>query len=199
MKKTAKTPGRVTELEPYDKRKVNLDRIKLDFTTRDLKKLFDPFIDLGRVRLFSWPIETLSPVKTIGKGRTNITLIRPHIFQTDAATPHAGLNMQLSPDRKPAVQMHFRPSAYGITATSAYVMTFKIQTSGPCTFNLAGSFGFVTNGGSRTVNGTTSVSIEFTNVPPNLDLFGFIEQTAGANWNWFSVEIRFPGLVFQRA
>lgn len=196
MKKTT-TRTRPAEAEPFDKRKVNLDRIKLDFTARDLKRLAGPAIEASNLPLFSWPIETLSPVKTVGKGRTNITIIRAHIVQTDAATPYAGLDRNLSPDRKPAVQMHFNPSAYGITANSSYVMTFKIDASGPCSFNLAGSTGLITNAGSFSGNGLRAISLQFANVPANMDLYGYIEQTGGGNWNWYSVEIRFPSLVFQ--
>ncbi len=195
-KKTARTKG--GEAAPFDKRKVNLDKIKLDFTQRDLKRLFDPVIDLGTVPIFSWPIETLSPAKTLGKGRTNLTLIRPTIVQVDAATPHASFDRRESPNRNPAVQMHFEPKAYGITAASTYIMSFKIETSGACTFNLAGSFGLLSNAGARTVNGLTTISLVFKGVPPATHLFGFIEQTAGGQWTWFSTEVRFPSLVLQQ-
>jgi hypothetical protein len=195
-KSTARTKG--GEAAPFDKRKVNLDKIKLDFTQRDLKRVFDPVIDIGTVPIFSWPIETLSPVKTVGRGRTNLTLIRPTIVQTDANTPHASFDRRESPNRNPVVQMHFEPNAYGITAPSTYIMSFKIEAVGACTFNLAGSFGLLSNAGARTVNGLTTISLTFTGVPAATQLFGFIEQTAGGRWNWFSTEVRFPALVLQQ-
>lgn len=193
-KKSARKGG---EAAPFDKRKVNLDKIKLDFTQRDLKRVFDPVIDIGTVPIFSWPIETLSPAKTIGKGRTNLTLIRSTIVQVDATTPHASFDRRESPNRNPVVQMHFEPKAYGITAPSTYIMSFKIEAVGACTFKLAGSFGFLSNAGARTVNGLTTISLTFTGVPPATHLFGFIEQTAGGQWNWFSTDVRHPSLVLQ--
>lgn len=196
MKKPA---GRIKggEAAPFDKRKVNLDKIKLDFTQRDLKRIFDPVIDIGTLPIFSWPIETLSPVKTVGRGRTNITLIRSTIVQTDANTPYAGFDRRESPSRNPVAQVHFEPKAYGITAPSTYIMSFRIEAVGACTFNLAGSFGFLTNAGARTVNGLTTISLTFKDVPSNQQIFGYIEQTAGGQWNWFSTDVRYPSLVLQ--
>lgn len=196
MKNTAsKAAGRVTELEPFDKREVDLAKIKSDITTKVVKSLFSPIIDVSNVGVFQLPIDHLSPVKTVGRGRTNLTLIRPTILQTDATTPYAGFDRRESPSRNPAVQMHFEPKAYGITAVSSYIMSFKIEAVGAITFTLAGSTGFISNAGTRTVNGLTTVSLVFRNVPASAQIFGYLEQTAGGMWNWYSVDARFPALV----
>ena len=135
------------------------------------------------------PIETLSATKTIGRGRTNLTIIVPTIVQIDAAMPSATFNKQ-SQSRNPVIQMHFEPSAYGITSVGTYIMEFTIQAFGQSTFNLSGfgGPGAVLNDGTKVLNGQTRVSLVFQNVPASQQIFGFLEQTAGGAWNWFSTQ-----------
>ena len=96
--------------------------------------------------------------------------------------------------------MHFEPKAYGITAVSTYVMVFSIEVFGQAsTFNLSGftGGGTVANSGSRTLSGQTTVSLVLRNVPPSAQVWGAITQTAGGQWNWYSVQARFPALVIK--
>jgi hypothetical protein len=148
---------------------------------------------------FFRPIELLSPVKTVGHGRTNLTLIMATIMQTDAASPYAGFDIRATPSRHPAVSVHFEPSAYGITATGTYVMTFVVETSGAATFSLNGyaSGGTLSGAGSKTVNGQQTVSLVFANVPPSAQFYGSIEQTGGGAWTWYRSGINYPPLVIQ--
>jgi len=198
MKKARATkPKPRVEIEPFNKRKVDPAKFPLDLTIKDIKKLFRPVLDFGRLDLFIFPIETISPVKTVGKARTNLTLIRPTILQTDAATPHAGFDRRESPTRDPAVSIHFEPKGYGITSVSTYLMVFRIEAFGSCKFSLSGFAGGGTfTPSSRTVNGQTTISLVFRNVPPSAQIFGAITQTAGVAWQWFSTSIEFPPLVF---
>jgi hypothetical protein len=91
--------------------------------------------------------------------------------------------------------MHFEAGGYGITAVSNYVMVFTIETFGQCSFTLNGVFGKFSNPGTRVINGRATVTLAFRNVSPSDNIFGFIEQTAGGGWNFFSVSAQVPPLV----
>ena len=118
-------------------------------------------------------------------------------MQIDAA-PSASFDVRAQ-TRRPAVQMHFQPSAYGITSVGTYIMEFTIQVFGQSTFNLEGfaGSGTVLNGGTKVLNGAVTVSLVLQNVPPTQQTFGFLEETAGGAWTWLSVEVRFPPIVAQ--
>ena len=189
-KAASKESRKVTEIEPFDKSKIDLGKAKPEISAKELQKLVKP--------PFNFPglaIEMLTPTKTVGRGRTNLTLIAT-IFQTDATVPRASFDLR-SQARRPVAQMHFQPSGYGITSVATYVMEFTIQTFSQATFNLQG--GPITvnvlNAGTKTLNGLTRVALVFKDLPPWAEVFGFLEQTSGTNWNWFSTSVRFPDLV----
>jgi hypothetical protein len=186
----------VQELEPFDKRSLDVGAVAQDLTEGDLKKLLAP--NRSAVVFPFLPIETLNCTKTVGHGRTNLTLIAPTIVQIDSATPSASFDVR-SQTRHPAVQMHFEPAAYGITSVGTYIMEFTIQVFGQSTFNLAGfaGAGTVLNAGTKVLNGTAKVSLILQNVPPTQQTFGFLEETAGGAWTWLSVQVRFPPIVAQ--
>ena len=125
----------------------------------------------------SSPIDTLSPTKSVGLGRTNLTLNTPTIVQTDATTPYATFG-------NGSVQMHFEPSAYGITTVASYIMEFIIQTMGSATFSLEGYVGSgnLPNAGTQVLNGSVTVQLVMQNVPPTMQTYGFLQQTSGASW-----------------
>src|SRR5262249_21348201 len=127
---------KAAEPEPFDKRNVDFTKFKTDLTVKDYRKLFGP---KGGVIFPFFSIEILSPTKTIGKGRTNLTIIRPTIVQIDATVPVATFDRRESPSRNPAIQMHFEPIPYGITFVATYIMGFVIQAFGPSMVNPAGS------------------------------------------------------------
>jgi hypothetical protein len=125
--------NKARQLEPFDKRSINLAKFKPDLTAKDFKALFPP---VGGIITFPFfPIETLTCTKTIGLGRTNLTIIVPTIVQIDQATPRASFDRRATPSRNPIIQMHFEPSAYGITSVATYIMEFTIQAFGQSTFN----------------------------------------------------------------
>ena len=191
---TSKASKKIRELALFDKRRIDPTKFKRDLSPQDLKKLVAP---AGTVVIFPFlAIETLSVTKTIGRGRTNLTIIVPTIVQVDATTPRASFNKQ-SQSRNPVIQMHFEPSAYGITGVGTYIMEFTIEVFGQSTFNLSGfaGSGTVLNTGPKVLNGQTKVSLILKNVPASQQTFGFLEQTAGGAWNWFSTQVRFPDLV----
>jgi hypothetical protein len=191
----AKTPSKaarkVAEIEPFDKRKIVPTKAKPELSAKALQKLIKPIV------IFPFlAIETLTPTKTVGRGRTNLTLIAPTVFQTDATVPRATFDVRAQA-RKPAAQMHFQPSGYGITSVATYIMEFTVETIGQSTFNLQGGpFNVnILNAGTKTLNGLSSVALVFKDLPPSSEVFGFLEQASGAVWNWFSISVRFPDLV----
>jgi hypothetical protein len=183
---------KIKEPEPFDKRKVDFTKFKPDLAPKKLEALFTLPGDAAHFPIFFFPIDTLSVTKTVGNGRTNLTFIMPTIVQADAATPYAGFDRRLSPSRNPIIQMHFHPGSYGITTVSSYVMAFAIESVGQSSFNLNGGPITPSNAGPKVVSGQTTVSLVFQNVPPAQEIYGYLEQTAGGQWNFYSVRARFP-------
>jgi hypothetical protein len=148
--------------------------------------------------IFQFPIVTLSPTATVGKGRTNLTLIRPTILQTDTTTPYAGFEAVPGVNPTPGVSVHFTPSAYGITANGDYVFDFKITAYSNVVFELGGyaGAGTVVGAGTKTLNGNVYASVVLQNVPPNQVVYASINETSGGQWSWFSTSIGHPPLVF---
>jgi hypothetical protein len=187
------TGKEVAEVEPFDKRDVDFTKFTPDLTATDLQKLLVP-----KAGLVTWPfgfIETLTPTKTIGRGRTNLTIIMSTIVQIDSNVPSATFDRRSTPSRNPVIQMHFEPIAYGITVVATYIMEFTVQAFGQSTFNLSGGPVPVTNAGTKVLNGPAKVSLIFPNLSPAQQVFGFMEQTAGSAWNWFSTSVQFPPIV----
>jgi hypothetical protein len=113
-KAASKESRKVTEIEPFDKSKIDLGKAKPEISAKELQKLVKP--------PFNFPglaIEMLTPTKTVGRGRTNLTLIAT-IFQTDATVPRASFDLR-NQARRPVAQMHFQPSGYGITSVATYI------------------------------------------------------------------------------
>ncbi len=149
---------------------------------------------------FLLPIDVISPTRTVGRGRTNLTLIAPDILQTDTTgTPYASFSYRPVPAGGPGVSVHFDPGAYGATAVASYVIEFLISASAAVSLSVGGyaGAGSVTGTGSRTVSGNVSVSVGLGNVPPGQQTYAFIQQTGGASWQWFSTSIEHPPLVFE--
>jgi hypothetical protein len=193
MKKTGARGARAkaTELEPYDSRRVDIEKFKLDVPVKKLVG-FLGFPD--KINLDFLTIDALGVTKTVGKGRTNLTFIRPTIVQADAATPFATFDMRESPSRRPAISMHFEPGAYGINSPTSYFFVFSLECFGQTTFQ-AGGFagsGTLTNTGTKTANGKVGITIGFENVQPGEQTHGFLEQTSGGAWSFFTARARFP-------
>ncbi len=155
MKKApSKTASRKDlELVPFDKHVTGYSKFKPDLTAKDLETLLTP---IGGVFSFPFtPIETLSCTKTVGHGRTNLTIIRPTIVQVDAASPRASFDRRSTPSRNPAIQMHFEPIAYGISFAATYIMEFTVEVFGQSSFTLDGGVGAGTlgNNGNKVLNG----------------------------------------------
>ena len=188
--------NKVTEVEPFDKRSVDFTKFKPDLRAKDLQKLFGP--KSGLVVFPFGPIETLSPTKTIGRGRTNLTIIMSTIVQIDTNIPTATFDRRATPSRNPVIQMHFEPIAYGITSVATYIMEFTIQAFGQSTFTLSGGPVPVTNAGTKVLNGPAKVSLIFPNLSPVQQVFGFMQQTAGSAWSWLSTSVQFPPIVISQ-
>jgi hypothetical protein len=171
----------------FESNKVDSAKFKTQLSASDLAKL--------TIGIKVWPfgsIEMLSPTKTIGRGRTNLTLVSPTILQTDATTPYAGFGTGDG-----TVSVHFEPIAYGITSVATYIMTFNIQTFGSATFYLGGyvGSGSLPNVGTYTFNGSVTVQLVMKDVQPYQQTYGYLRHTSGARWNWYSTVIKFPDIV----
>ena len=191
--------GPAKTLDPPENLKIDLTSFKPDLTSDDLKNALTP-VKLANVTVFTFPtIDTISPTKTTGLGRTNLTLVRPVILQTDASPAFASFDAALgTPQQPPTVSVHFEPTKYGLTGNVTFVMGFSIEVFGTANLDLgafAGS-GSPTGVGPRTVSGKQIVSIVFNNVPATQQVFGHVAQTGGANWRWFQTRISYlPVLV----
>lgn len=181
-----------TDAEPVD-----LSTFESDLTTEDwvAKRRAG---ELGLGPIFWAPIQVLSPTTTVGRGRTNLTLIRPTIVQTDAATPYAGFDLRESPNRNPAVSVHFNAAAYGISGTGTYVFTFAVDAPTRAAFTPSGfaGSGTVDAPGSIRFSGRRVITVILRDVPAGQDAWAAIEQTTGETWSWFNTRISHPPLVF---
>ncbi len=191
MKETpSKTAGKSMELPPFNNRVINISKFKPSVTLDNLMKLLPP----GGVIYFP-PIETLSCIKTIGLGLTNITVGMASIVTTNTASPYAHFNPSLQ--ENPYILINFEPSAYGITFKTSFVMEFILQTYGPITFNIGPSSPFLTTAGPIIANGASKIILTFNNVPSNQGIAGYLQQASGEQWDWYSTQIQYPPFIFK--
>ena len=192
--------GTAEKLAPPENNKIDLTKFKPDLSPNDVKNLLTPVKVADLAAILFPTIETISPVKTIGIGRTNLTVVKSTVFQTDATTPHASFDPPVgSSIQKPTVSVHFEPGRYGLAGNSQFVMAFSIEVFGTATFSV-GSNVSASNAsglGTRTVSGRQVVSIVFNDTTSTPEIFGHIMQTGGARWNWFQTRISFLPLVIQ--
>jgi hypothetical protein len=159
-------------------------------------------ISVHEIITFPWfrPIDTISPTHTVGKGRTNLTLIAPDIMQTDTTgTPYASFTNRSTLSGGPGVAVHFSPGDYGATAAGDYVVTFVIAANGSVNLNVAAyaGAGSTTGTGARTVNGNVAVVVGLKNVAPTQVTWASIQQTGGSTWQWYRTAIEYPPLIIQ--
>ena len=160
-------------------------------------------ISVHEIITFPWfrPIDTISPTHTVGKGRTNLTLIAPDIMQTDTTgTPYASFTNRSTLSGGPGVAVHFSPGDHGATAAGDYVVTFVIAANGSVNLNVAAyaGAGSTTGTGARTVNGNVGVVVGLKNVAPTQVTWASIQQTGGSTWQWYRTAIEYPPLIIQR-
>ena len=194
--RTKKAPA--ATLAPHERLKIDLTRFKPDLTPEMLKNALTP-VRLSNLNVITFPtIDTIKPTKTIGLGRTNLTLVRPIILQTDATPAFASFDPAIgTPQQRPTVSVHFEPAAYGLTGTVTFIMAFTVEVFGSATFNFGGfaGAGTLTGVGTKTLNGQQSASIIFNNVPATQQCFGHMIQTGGATWRWFQTRISYLPLI----
>jgi len=181
--------GKVVEPPPFDDNKIDDSKFKPELSALDIIKLTKT---AGGIVVFPWGlIDTLSPVKPVGKGRTNTTLINATIVQTDAVTPYASFGAG------GVVSNHFEPVAYGTTATATYVIEFDVLTSGSTTLNLSAyaGAGTVSNAGNKVVNGQATLQLVMHSVPNTQQTWAAVQQVSGGSWQWFRTRIKFPDIV----
>lgn len=185
-------------LDRHELLKIDPIRFKPDLSPADLKNALTP-IKIANLSVIHFPvIETISPTKTVGLGRTNLTLVRPEILQTDATPAFAKFDpAHGTPQQRPTVSVHFEPKMYGLTGNVTFIMSFSIETFGAANVNVgafAGS-GTSTGVGARTINGQVFVSITFHNVPATQQVFGHVSAMGGAAWRWFQTRISYLPII----
>src|SRR5262249_3556080 len=184
MKKPARKIRGKPQTFSFENNKVDFSKFKTDPSTTDIARL------TTGIKVWPWVIEVLSPTKTIGRGRTNLTLLFPlgGELHTDATVPYAGTG------GNGTVTVHFEPIAYGITSVATYIMTFNIQTFGSVTFYLGGDVGTgsLPNAGNKTLNGSVSLGLIMQNVQPSQQTWGVLHQVSGPGWSWYSTAIQYP-------
>jgi hypothetical protein len=200
MAKTTSRSKRVSapRLRPPEKLKIDLTRFKPDLTPDDLQNALTP-VRLANLTVLTFPtIDIISPTKTVGLGRTNLTLVRPVILQTDATPAFASFDRAAATAQQPpTVSVHFEPSKYGLTGNVTFIMSFSLEAFGAVTVDVGAVGGVAATGvGPRTINGKQVVSIVFNNVPATQQVFGHVAQTGGATWRWFQTRISYlPVLI----
>jgi hypothetical protein len=198
MAKAKRAPAvRTLDLDAFERRKVDFTTFTTDLTSDQLKQILRPVRRIDLHTVFWLPIDIISPTRTVGKGRTNLTLVRPTVFQTDATTPYAAFDLAIgSAQQPPTVSVHFDPGAYGPPAPSTFIMSFAIEVNGQATFSVGAVAGVTVSGtGTKTLTGKQIVSLVFRNVPPTQHVYGHITQTAGRPWSWYHTRINHPPLV----
>lgn len=201
MAKTLSRSKRVPtpRLAPHENLKIDLARFKPDLTPADLKNALTR-VRVANLTVLTFPtIDVISPTRTVGRGRTNLTLVRPVILQTDATPAYASFDLAAAtPQQPPTVSVHFEPGQYGLTGNVTFIMGFSIEAFGTVNAEVgafAGS-GTATGLGPRTINGKQVVTIVFNNVPATDQVYGHVQQTGGPPWRWFQTRISyFPVLI----
>ncbi|MFO1459771.1 MAG: hypothetical protein U1G08_10195 [Verrucomicrobiota bacterium] len=192
-------PRPIKELEPAGTKYTSPDRFRADLKPGSILELLG-----GGLQEFAFPpVEILSPVRTLGKGRTNLTLIESTIVQVDTTPPapaFASFDKSKS-ERNPVVQIHFDPAAYGFTAPQTFIVEFTLSVVGTASFNVAGGpIGLdIVGAGARSLSGNVRVSIVFRRLSPGQNVFAFLEQKSGGSWTWLQTQVRIPPLVLTRA
>ena len=196
MKKKASTKAVKTarKIVPFDDRRVQFSKFKPELSLKDLQTLLG-----GAGVVYSAPIETLSPSKPYGRGRTSLDLDMPTEVQLNALTPSVSFNLQLTPSPPaygpPTIWTYFDPFAYGITWVATYLFEFLIGSAGAVTLNMGGDGGpgsLLLSGGSKVVDGGAILTVILQNVPPTELIYVSVEQTGGGFWQWYSTVVRFP-------
>src|SRR5262245_56281295 len=184
---SAKPRGKALRPRPFENNKVDFSKFKTELSASDIAKLV--WAAAGPKVLPVLSIEVLSPAKTVGLGRTHLTLGHPYVVTTHATTPYAEFGKWGS------VFLWFEPIAYGIASVASYVIAFNIEVLGNATFAIGGR-GISPNAGLFECNGSRTVQLILQDASPNV-VWAVLEQQSGADWKWYSSAITFPEIIVQ--
>lgn len=147
------------------------------------------------------PFAEVSPSHLKAAAHTDTNLIQPSVVISDTTgTPYAGFDMTDTPNREPAVSVHFVPSDFGITGVGTYVIAFYVDTASGVRLTTSVNPGVTVlrpNSDSRT--GAHALSFTFVNLPPTMPAVATITQTQGTQWSWYRTTIAYPPLVLTQA
>jgi hypothetical protein len=189
---SSKAHGKATRSFPFENKKIDFAKFKSHPTVTEIAKLTRPGV--GTTVPFGVPIETLSPIKTVGLGNTWIKLVTPYGFYP--RLPYVPPMPPLATFVEDGyVEVAFDPTAYGITSVATYGITFNIETyNGAATFRLVGPG--AANVSTHTLNGRRTVELIVRDLPAGRFAIGRLEWMSGvAGWTWYSSVFKFPDIV----
>ena len=160
---------------------VDFTKFKTQFSASDLANVVAR--PGGSFRL---PIVTLSPIKTIGQGKTYVMLNGKTDFEAGAGawggTPYAKFV-----DGPGTVGMWFEPSQYGIATVGNYVMDFGIISDSSTKFSFHAEAG-ISVPSDYTAHNEDILQITMQNIPSHV-IWGQITFSSGAPWQWIFASI----------
>jgi hypothetical protein len=199
MKKPSpKARGKALRPKPFEDNKVDFSKFKMEPSASDIAKL----AAAGGTKVWPvHPIEVLSPAKTVGLGRTTLSLSKVNGFTTNATTPFAEFRDDPPFGGSFYIWLQFEPSAYGITSVATYVITFNLEASGNAAFEVFGLG--VTVSSAYLFSGSRTLQVVFPDWPPSIPTwpptpapFAVLRQRArGVTWKWYSSVIKFPDTI----
>jgi hypothetical protein len=167
--------------------------IKIDFTKFKPQFTADKIARLVATPggIFAFPIESLSPARTVGRGKqTYITVQSTSSLDFEAGVgpfPYARVG---GPG---LVSMHFCPADYGITSAGDYIMEFNVQSgdSGKTTsFKFSASPGVTTHWDPYTVDSDGGWGQLIMKSVPSQGVYGTLTYDGGDAWNWFFTSVQ---------
>jgi hypothetical protein len=173
--------------------KIDFTKIKPQYTADQLWKIVaTPATPVGK---FILPLETLTPARTVGRGKNTFVNLK--------SDPKTQLDFEVGASPYPYarfeaggwVSMHFDPSEYGITSVQSYIMEFNIQCGqgGQTTsFTFAAMPGITTKWDPYTVDSVGGTGQLIMNNVPSGPVWGQLLYSSGAPWVWYSTGMQRP-------
>lgn len=156
-------------------------------------------IKTRRSRSILWPLpfETLSPIRTVGKESTDLTLMGLSQFESQHSADATGFAFWDS-GAAGSIIVRFAAASYGYTSGGTFVFGFTLHA----VFQRA-NFEFAVVGGtlvgpasvSVAANTAATVTATVTNVAADSTVHVILTRVSGGGWTWFQTAIREPGLV----
>jgi len=168
--------------------KIDFTKFKPQFTAAQLSKIITT-----PAGIFTLPLETLTPARTVGRGKN--TLINLKSENKNAVDFEVGANPYPYArfDGAGWVSMHFDPSEYGITSVHDYIMEFNIQCAqgnATTSFTFSAISGITTKWNAFNPDSAGGTGQLVMNSVPSQPVWGTLTYSAGPAWIWYSTSIQ---------